>query len=149
MRNLIIFLCLSFMSMSSVFAIDTIPDSAIYSDDGMHWSAVSVEGAKNVLTVDGVIKATYPSIDTPFYIGQDSFAIAYGEGSITKYLLKNGGVVDSGMTLSILNDYTSIPYGKIVGWYIVDNGTYRLKDPTGKTLLENTNAGSSSYASVL
>lgn len=149
MRNLIILLCLSFISATSAFALDKAPEGATYSDDGAHWYIVSTNGAKSILTVDGVVKATYSSIDTPFFIGDNSFAIAYDEASGYRYLLKNWVVIDTWETINTLNDYINIPYGKVVGWYIVDNGTYRLKDTTGKTLLENKNAGSSSYASIL
>jgi hypothetical protein len=78
--------------VTSVFA-GSAPDGAYFTDDGSHWATVTRNGDKDVLTIDGVTKATYAYMDQP-YISGNSFYTIGTDASNMKYVLKDGVVVD-------------------------------------------------------
>lgn len=131
--------------VTSVFA-GSAPDGAYFTDDGSHWATVTRNGDKDVLTIDGVTKATYAYMDQP-YISGNSFYTIGTDASNMKYVLKDGVVVDKWTYASVVTNYTS--YQKLEWWYVVGDGTFRLRNAAWVTILENMNAWSSSYSSSI
>lgn len=152
MKNIILFFLFSLVWASSVFAW-TIPSDAQYSDDGTHWYVVSgssIDSSYQTLIIDGVEKTKHSSFYTHVYLGNTLYSTAsdYPPGSydtITRqYILRDWIVIDSWSSLWIVQD--SANKDNPVWWYVYDEGTFRVKDISGKIILEDAN--SSSYSST-
>ena len=123
-----------------------IPYTAIYSDDGSHWASVDTSWEKYTLTIDGTLKATYSYISQPTFVGSIVYVTATDEANIS-YLLRDGVILDKAKTIGFIMSYAAGWYTpKYEGWYTADVGTFRVRDMSGKVLLENMNAGSYSSA---
>ncbi len=158
MKNLLLFLFLLCISAPSLFAgslqdiaptassIVSIPYGAVYSDDGTHWASVDTSWEKYTLTIDGTLKATYSYISQPTFVANTVYAMATDEVN-TSYLLRDGMVLEKGKNVWFVMSYSAWSYSsQYEGWYTVDAWVFRLKDMTGKVLIENMNAGTSSSA---
>jgi hypothetical protein len=149
MRKFILFILLSALSFPTLFASGTIPDGAIFSDDGTHWSKIDYDAEKNTLIVDGVLKATYNYISRSMYVGNTLFTTASDEKGIS-YLLKDGIVIEKAPTIEIISSYNNNDYtSKVEWWYTYDSGVFRVKNTEWKILTENMNAWTYSTASSL
>ncbi len=145
--NKIFFLFLALLALTPLaYADSPAPEWAYFSEDGSHWARVLSSGSTATLTIDWVIKATYVSIDEPTALANSFYTISTDANGV-RYILKDGAIVDKWEFGGLITSYTSS--SKIEWWYVIDGGVYRLKDTTGKIILESANAGSSTYNSYL
>ena len=151
MKNILLFILVFITSTSLAFALSA-PENAQYSDDGTHW--YSQTGGENweptILIIDGVEKARYTNF-TNIYFGNILYSIVrdYPVGndySISRqYILKDWIIIDSGSTIWSIQDNKNI----LLGWYVHENGTFRVKDIQGKVLLEDRNASANSSSTYI